>query len=208
MYSVTGDKERQHADLFCWFEPAVWTGAKGATEMRACFLFNLFLCAIFHMLHSEYIIILFHSASHVTCNHSVKNSFRLSDPHRLKFTSTIMFANRTQRSTKSQVCCWCCVSLQSDLNRLDAWSKDSGLIFNETKCEAQRISRKLKPSLEVLESLVTERPGGGGVHPHKRQIGICRWMGSRFHDWSDYKGVAFSIDLLEWGRKFSGFWGK
>ena len=26
-----------------------------------------------------------------------------------------------------------------------------------------------------------------------------------FHDWSDYNGVAFSIDLLEWGRKFSDF---
>ena len=31
------------------------------------------------------------------------------------------------------------------LNRLDAWSKDSGLTSNETKCKAQRISRKLKP---------------------------------------------------------------
>ena len=61
------------------------------------------------------------------------------------------------------------VSLQSDLNRLDAWSKDSGLTFNETKCEAQIISRKLKPiessysiKGKVLESVVTERPGGGG----------------------------------------------
>ena len=27
-------------------------------------------------------------------------------------------------------------------------------------------------------------------------------------DWSDYNGVAFSIDLPEWGRKFSDFWGK
>ena len=54
------------------------------------------------------------------------------------------------------------VSLQSDLNRLDAWSKDSGLTFNETKCKAQRISRKLKPiessytiKGKVLESVVT-----------------------------------------------------
>ena len=37
---------------------------------------------------------------------------------------------------------------------------------------------------------------------------MCRWMGSHFHDWSDYNGVAFSIDLLEWGGKFSDFWGK
>ena len=31
-------------------------------------------------------------------------------------------------------------------------------------------------------------------------------MGSYFHDWTD--GVAFSIELLEWGRTFSDFWGK
>ena len=40
---------------------------------------------------------------------------------------------------------------------------------------------------------------------------MCRWMGhmgSHFHDWSDYNGVAFSIELIEWGRKFSDFGGK
>ena len=49
---------------------------------------------------------------------------------------------------------------------------------------------------------------GGGVLPYKRLMGMCRWMGSHFHDWIDYNGVAFSIDLLEWGRKFSDFRGK
>ena len=47
-------------------------------------------------------------------------------------------------------------------------------------------------------------PEGGGVLPYKRLIG----MGVHFHDWSDYNGVAFSIDLLEWGRKFLDFWSK
>ena len=37
---------------------------------------------------------------------------------------------------------------------------------------------------------------------------MCRWMGSHFHDWIDYNGVEFSIELLEWGRTFSDFWGK
>ena len=37
---------------------------------------------------------------------------------------------------------------------------------------------------------------------------MCRWMGSHFHDWIDYNGVAFSIGSLEWGRTFSVFWGK
>ena len=51
-------------------------------------------------------------------------------------------------------------------------------------------------------------PGGGGVLPYKRLMGMCRWMGLHFHDWSDYNGVAFSIELLEWGCQFSDFWGK
>ena len=50
--------------------------------------------------------------------------------------------------------------------------------------------------------------GGGGVLPYKSLMGMCRWMGSHFHDWSNYYVVAFSIELLEWGRKFSNFGGK
>ena len=37
---------------------------------------------------------------------------------------------------------------------------------------------------------------------------MYRWMGSHFHDWIDYNGVAFSIELLEWGRPFSDFSGE
>ena len=32
-------------------------------------------------------------------------------------------------------------------------------------------------------------------------------MGSDFHEWIDYNGVAFSIELLEWGGTFSDFLG-
>ena len=37
---------------------------------------------------------------------------------------------------------------------------------------------------------------------------MFRWIASHFHDWIsvDYHGVAFSIELLEWGRAFSDFW--
>ena len=48
---------------------------------------------------------------------------------------------------------------------------------------------------------------GGGVLPYKRLMGMCRWMGSHFHDWIDYNGVTFLVELLEWGRTFSGFLG-
>ena len=37
---------------------------------------------------------------------------------------------------------------------------------------------------------------------------MCPWMGSHFHDWIDYKGVAFSIELLELGLTFPDFFGK
>ena len=47
-------------------------------------------------------------------------------------------------------------------------------------------------------------PGGGGVRPSTRLMGMCRWMGSHFHGWIDYNGVAFSLELLEWDRTFSG----
>ena len=56
----------------------------------------------------------------------------------------------------------------------------------------------------------TNPVGGGGregVLPYKRLLGMCRWMGSHFHDQIDYNGVAFLVELLEWGRTISGFLG-
>ena len=54
----------------------------------------------------------------------------------------------------------------------------------------------------------TQRGGGGGVIPKNRVLGICRGLGSHFNDWIDFYGVAFSVELLEWDRTFSDFWGK
>ena len=62
-------------------------------------------------------------------------------------------------------------------------------------------------NLTILSRLQTELGGGGGVLPYKRLMGMCRWMASHLHDWIDYSGVAFSTELLEWGRTFSDFWG-
>ena len=45
----------------------------------------------------------------------------------------------------------------------------------------------------------------GGALPYKRLMGR---YAAHFHDWIDYNGVAFSKELLEWGRTFSDFWGK
>ena len=48
---------------------------------------------------------------------------------------------------------------------------------------------------------------GGGILPSKRLLGMCRWMRSHFHNWTDYNGVTFLVELLEWGHTFSGFMG-
>ena len=54
---------------------------------------------------------------------------------------------------------------------------------------------------------IAARGGEGGLLPYKRLMGMCRSMGSHFHEWIDYNGVAFSRELLEWGRAFSDFLG-
>ena len=57
--------------------------------------------------------------------------------------------------------------------------------------------------------MLYERPRfcsrGEGVLPYKRLMGKCRWMGSNFHDWIDYNGVAFLIEFLEWVTHFRIF---
>ena len=38
--------------------------------------------------------------------------------------------------------------------------------------------------------------GGGGVLPYKPLIGMCCWMGSHFHDWSDCNGVECNFRIF------------
>ena len=45
------------------------------------------------------------------------------------------------------------------------------------------------------------------VLPSNKLMGMCGWMGSHFHCWIDHNGVAFLLELLEWGRTFLGFGG-
>ena len=70
------------------------------------------------------------------------------------------------------------------------------------------LSEKREVAFMRYISVFSTQKGGGGVIPHKRLMGMCRWMGSHFHVWIDYNGVAFSIELLEWGRTFPDLWGK
>ena len=58
-----------------------------------------------------------------------------------------------------------------------------------------------------LMALILLLTPGEGVLPSKILLGMYRWMGSHFHNWTDYNGVTFLVELLEWGRKFLGFLG-
>ena len=39
-------------------------------------------------------------------------------------------------------------------------------------------------------------PRGRGVLPSKRPLGMCRWMGSHFHNWVDYNGVGYIFSRI------------
>ena len=50
----------------------------------------------------------------------------------------------------------------------------------------------------------------GGVLPSNRLMGMCRWIGSHFHDWIDYNGAAFSLGanrVTRMGSHICGFQG-
>ena len=52
--------------------------------------------------------------------------------------------------------------------------------------------------MELQYNIVVKFPAEG-VLPYKGLSGMCHWMVSHFHNWIDYNGDAFSIDLLAWG---------
>ena len=46
----------------------------------------------------------------------------------------------------------------------------------------------------------------GGVLPSKRLLGMCRRMGSHFHNWTDYNGVTFLV-VTRMGSHIFGIFG-
>ena len=66
--------------------------------------------------------------------------------------------------------------------------------------EAQ-FSRLNRKHIHVQVPLAAAVPWGRGILPSKRLMGMCRWMGSHFHNWTDYNGITFLarflVELLE-----------
>ena len=50
-------------------------------------------------------------------------------------------------------------------------------------------AEKLHNNMFIAVMKVGRTPGGGGVLPSKRLLGMC--MGSHFHNWIDYNGLHF-----------------
>ena len=64
---------------------------------------------------------------------------------------------------------------------------------NEMKCcfyNGQSLLYKLLLISKALKRIFPP-PGGGGGLPSGRLMGMCRWMRSHFHDWTNYYGVHF-----------------
>ena len=93
----------------------------------------------------------------------------------------------------------------------------------EKKCLSSYLANTTWPNINVFEHFLTFcivelqynkeallelNSWGRGVLLYKRLSGMYCWMLSHFHHWIDNNGVAFSIDLLEWGCTFSDFWGE
>ena len=89
--------------------------------------------------------------------------------------------------TRIQVRCWC----------RSTRSRSCALVPKYRKVSAGSLCAR------VFCSLQGNPPGG--VLPSNRVMEMCRWMGSHPHGWIDYNGVAFSLEVLEWGRTFSWF---
>ena len=106
----------------------------------------------------------------------------------------------------------CCIARDITAAMLVVKNKSISLLSGNLHCDWEN-REHLKHLRNVIVLQEKSQSGARKLNPRrctssdKRPMGMCRWMGSHFHDWVDYNGVAFSIELLEWGRPFSDFRG-
>ena len=63
------------------------------------------------------------------------------------------------------------------------------LMVNESALYTQKLKvLTTLYSVMLLEAVICFCPGR--LLPYQRLMGMCHWMGSHFHDWNDYNGVA------------------
>ena len=81
-------------------------------------------------------------------------------------------------------------------------------IAREIQLKGISAGRKPLDEVSVKGTVRKARGGGGGTRSSNRLMGSCRWMGSHFYDWVDYKGVAFSIEVTKMGLLIFGTLGE
>ena len=58
-------------------------------------------------------------------------------------------------------------------------------------CGLNSLGLSLSPGIALCSWARHFTPGRRGVLPSNGLLGMCRWMGSHFHDSTDYNGVIF-----------------
>ena len=85
-------------------------------------------------------------------------------------------------------------AVEDQLSEIKKIRREEPKSFKRKGNEVQyKFNAKIQDSIDeaksYLESNAVDKAkefgGGGGVLPYKRLMGMCRWMGSHFHDWID-----------------------
>ena len=71
--------------------------------------------------------------------------------------------------------------------------------FPGARVHKSLIGNLARHSFSLFDQNKAQPQTAGRVLPYERLIGMCRLMGSHFHDWIDYNGVAFSIEFTRMG---------
>jgi len=93
---------------------------------------------------------------------------------------------------------WCCAEIAANILTRTK--------FNTRGIKHGQLSRLFKSSWNQFWGR-GNTPRRGGALPINGLMGMCRWMGSQFHDWTDYNGVAFPsifYRVTRMGSHFSG----
>ena len=78
----------------------------------------------------------------------------------------------------------------------------------ESACYAKlSVTSRMLPILCCLQLREKNTSRGGKELPIEGLMGMCRWMGSHFHYWNHYNGVAFSSIFYKLTRIGSHFYG-
>ena len=92
-----------------------------------------------------------------------------------------------QRSSAEKIPALSALTLNSSTHRITPHHVSPEVKTEESKGRYDVSQRRMAKTKQSRDNQRVP----GRVLPHKRLMKMCRWMGSHFHDWIDYNGVAF-----------------